>query len=125
MEPDRSSAADNLWNTNPDLHLNEILNNIKTGASRGTVSGPSITYMMAPFAALLVRLSRDAEATAASVNQKTQSLIVMTRVLVVMTGILIVLTIPLAVIELHKFVIEITHKAPVPPQKSGNVLESD
>ena len=122
MEPERSTAADGLWNTNPDLPLNEILNNIKAGASKGTVGGPSLTYMMAPFAALLVRLSRDAEATAASVNQKTQSLISLTRWLVAMTIILILLTFPLAVSELHKLIAEFSHPA---PQISESALESD
>jgi hypothetical protein len=60
-ESERSSNADNLWNTNPDLSTNEILNNIKQGALRSTGGGPSISYMLAPFSALLVKLSKDAD----------------------------------------------------------------
>jgi hypothetical protein len=137
-EPERSTAADGLWNTNPDLHLNEILNNIKAGANRSTGGGPSLSYMMAPFAALLVRLSRDAEersnaaeVTAQAVNKKTWQLIVLTRWLIGLTVVIIFLTVPLVSIEVSKYLSELPqsplkqqehssgagqHEAAVPPE---------
>jgi hypothetical protein len=74
--------------------------------SKSSWAEKNVGYVLQPFSALLVRLSRDAEQTAASVNKKTQTLIVLTRILVVMTGILIFLTIPLVVFEGNKFVAE-------------------
>jgi hypothetical protein len=78
-----------------------------------------------PFSALLVRLSREAEATAVSINQKTHSLIVLTRWLIAMTIILIGLTIPLAVSEVHRLIADFTHTNLPAPQTSESALERD
>ena len=101
---ERSSASDNLWNTNPDLSTNDILNNIKQWAVQSTAGGPSLSYMIAPFSALLVKLSRDADATARSVNNKTQQLIVLTRWLIGLTIVLVLLTFPLVWAEMRKLI---------------------
>ena len=89
QEPERSTNADQLWNTNPDLHTNEILNNIKAGATRATGGGPSMSYMLAPFAALLVKLSRDADATASKTLEVTNRLYWLTWALLVLTALLL------------------------------------
>jgi hypothetical protein len=79
---------------NPD-ETERLLNNIKIG--------PHAANPFIPFSELLAKLSQDAEATASTLNAKTQKLIVLTRILVVMTGILIVLTIPIVIVESSKF----------------------
>jgi hypothetical protein len=101
----------------PEWPTEKILDEIKTKASWGK-EWPG--FILQPFSALLVRLSRDAELTAASVNRKTQSLIVLTRILVVMTGILIILTIPLVIIESRKFVAEVFQTPLHLPQDKNN-----
>lgn len=88
-EPERSTAADGLWNTNPDLHANEILDNIKIGATKSTAGGPSISYMLAPFAALLVKLSRDADVTASKTLRVTNRLYWLTWALLLLTAALL------------------------------------
>jgi hypothetical protein len=50
-----------MFNADPDRPIRQILDNIQSEAVRGGQSG-NLTYMLPAFAALLVRLSRDADA---------------------------------------------------------------
>jgi hypothetical protein len=88
-EVERSTASDGMWNTDPELPLNEILNNIKSGTVKSTAGGPSISYMLAPFSALLVRLSRDAEVAGHRIEVLTWRLYVLTIALLVLTSFLV------------------------------------
>lgn len=108
-----------VFNTDPDWSTEKILDEIKSKASWAE---KNVGYVLQPFSALLVRLSREAEKTAASVNEKTQRLIVLTRILVIMTGILIVLTIPLVVVEGTKFISEVFQ---VPLHKPEHMNHAD
>src|SRR5882757_5125569 len=87
-QSERSSNADSLWNTNPNLTTNEILNNIKAGAVRGA-NDANMTFMIAPFSALLVKLSTDAEKTAEKTLKATNRLYWLTWALLVVTVLLL------------------------------------
>jgi hypothetical protein len=82
------------FNTDPDRSVSEILDDIRTNAAGSTSQNNKLGFVLAPFSALLVKLSKDAEATAASVNAKTHQLIILARWLIVLTVVLIILTIP-------------------------------
>jgi hypothetical protein len=90
---ERSTAGDGLWNTNPDLPVSEILNNIKTGAVKSTAGGPSLSYMLAPFSALLVNLANKADESSRRLEELTQRLYVVTIALLVVTIVLLVVTV--------------------------------
>ena len=93
-----------MWNTDPNRPVGEILDDIKAGAVRSFSPNESnISFVLAPLSALLVRLSKDAEATAVSVNARTHQLIILTRWLIVLTVVIIVLTVPLVCIEVVKY----------------------
>jgi hypothetical protein len=94
-----------------------LLNNIKVGVH---AANPFI-----PFSELLAKLSQDAEATASTLNAKTQKLIVLTRILVVMTGILIVLTIPIVIVESSKFFTEVLKPYLYPPQNHNHAGQNN
>jgi hypothetical protein len=85
-----------LFNTDPDRSVNELLDDIKNNAVKSYSQEARLGLVLAPFSALLVKLSKNAEATAASVNAKTHQLIILTRWLIGLTIVIIILTIPLA-----------------------------
>jgi hypothetical protein len=89
-----------MMNTDPDRPVNDILDEISKACFANARTELKMGLMIAPFSALLVKLSKDAETTAASVNSKTQTLIKLTRVLIVLTIALIILTIPIVWIEI-------------------------
>ena len=89
--------------TEPDSPIEKILDDIK-GRVSWAEKNPG--YILQPFSALLVRLSRDAEVTAAAVNRKTQQLIVLTRCLIGLTLVIIFLTAPLVYVEVAKYLSE-------------------
>jgi hypothetical protein len=66
--------------------------------------------VITPFSALLVQFAQDAESTAKSINERTQTLIILTdrlirwtRILTILTFFLVFLTAPLVFIELVEF----------------------
>jgi hypothetical protein len=102
-----------MFQADPEWPTEKLLDEIKSKASWGKEWPGAI---LQPMSALLVRLSREAEVTAASVNRKTQSLIILTRILVGMTAILIFLTVPLVIVETSKFFTEVIQPYLHPPQ---------
>ena len=89
-----------MFNTDPNREVADILEDIKIASRTDTRVDLKIGLVVAPFSALLVKLSRDAEATAASVNGKTQTLINLTRILIALTIALIILTVPIVWVEI-------------------------
>jgi hypothetical protein len=78
------------WNTDPNRPVNEILDDIKVAAiqsQQGTFLQPErISYVLAPFAALLARLAEDDAATARNLLRATYVLLGVTVALVVLTA---------------------------------------
>jgi hypothetical protein len=109
-------GAEMVFNTDPDWPTEKILDEIKSKASWAE---KNVGYVLQPFSALLVRLSRDAEVTAASVNEKTQELITLTRWLIGLTVVIIFLTAPLVFIEVSKYLSELP-QSPLKQQEHSN-----
>lgn len=105
-----------MW-TDPEWPTQQILDEIK---AKALWAEKNPGFVIQPFSALLVRLSRESEATAKAVNDKTSDLIKLTRVLIIMTAALIVLTVPLVIIETTKFVSEVFQVPLHPPQHANN-----
>jgi hypothetical protein len=100
--------GDNI-DTNPERPVEEILDQVRAGAALNLVPRQvALGTVVAPFSALLVRLSRDAERTASLVNKKTQQLIVLTRWLIALTVVIILLTAPLVFVEVAKYISELS-----------------
>ncbi len=66
-----------FFDTNPDRSTDELLEAVSVGLKAGG-QRTTLLFMMAPFAALLVRLSRDSEKTAQQVVRLTKWLISLT-----------------------------------------------
>ena len=83
------------WNNDPNRPVNEIHDDIKQGTvqNQGTVQQPErISYVLAPFAALLARLAQDDAATARNLLYATYVLLAVTVLLLAVTVVLVVLT---------------------------------
>ena len=82
-----------MYNVDPNRPIEEILSDIKAGAVQsfqtpmGT-SNPGAVW--APFAALLVRLSRDADASARRMELLTRRLYILTILILALTALLLV-----------------------------------
>jgi len=111
-----------VFNADPDWPTEKILDEIKSKASWAE---KNVGYVLQPFSALLVRLSRDAEVTAAAVNKKTQQLIVLTRWLIGLTVVIIFLTAPLVLIEVSKYLSELPHPPLKQQEHSGGARQHD
>src|SRR5947209_7328259 len=79
-----------MWNTDPEREVKAILDDIKDGAVKSYSQNGRIGLVLAPFAALLVRLSRDADASAARMERLTRRLYVLTIFILVLTLLLLV-----------------------------------
>jgi hypothetical protein len=86
----RRPAVHAVWNTNAELSPNELLDAIVKGAAWSTSGGQaSLSYMLAPFSALLVRLSRDSDKTADKMLKATRNLFWLTWALLILTFLLL------------------------------------
>jgi hypothetical protein len=78
---------DPTFKAEPDQEVEKLLEEIEAGAEAGARSpSRTTTFAIAPFAALLVRLSRDADKTANKVVRLTWGLFWLTLALLIFTG---------------------------------------
>jgi hypothetical protein len=95
-----------MYNVDPNRAIEEILSDIRIGATQSFQSPMGTSNpgaMWAPFAALLVRLSRDAEATAVRMELLTRRLYILTIALLALTFLLFILTLGLFAKEAFDF----------------------
>jgi hypothetical protein len=109
-----------MFNTDPNRTLEEILADIQKGAV-DTASSQNVNLVgnvLAPFAALLVKLSRDAATATARTERLTKRLYVTTIALLVVTFLLFVLTLGLFAKEAYDFYEKnyVQHQNPQPAQ---------
>jgi hypothetical protein len=80
-----------MYNVDPDRSIDEILSDIKVGALKsfhGPMQPSNPGALLAPFAALLVRLSRDADAAAKKMERLTKWLTWLTVAILILTALL-------------------------------------
>jgi hypothetical protein len=77
-----------MFQTDPNQPIEKIYDEVKNGASRSYTQQNPIALVIVPFAALILRLSKDAEKTAQRIATLTRWLIGFTIVLIVLTGVL-------------------------------------
>lgn len=77
----------NMFDTNPNRTTDELLNDIEIGLKQG-FNSKNLGAAMAPFAALLVKLSRDAERSSQKIVKLTWGLIALTVGLLAFTAFL-------------------------------------
>ena len=100
----KSSPGNRMWNTDPNRSIDEILGDIQAGSLRAFSQGSSNeSFVLAPMAALLVRLSKDAEASSKRLEELTVRLYDITWFLLILTVGLFVLTAALLAKEGHDF----------------------
>lgn len=90
-----------MFNTDPNRTTEELLADIRN-ASTSAFNNKSLSFVPPPFAALLVKLSREADARAQIMQDLTKEIRWLTKVIVALTIVILILTAFMVCIELYK-----------------------